>query len=109
MSDTSFEEALEAAAVGSDDPDLFKQLAECLFRHDPAEVQLEVNVDEYVPEVRTLMPRLPEAQSASDVHRILTEELEQWFGASVVWADRRDTAADEIWRDRQASDSAGAV
>ena len=41
--------------------------------------EFETNVDEYDPEVDTILPRLKTAKSSVDVARIIFEEFERWF------------------------------
>jgi hypothetical protein len=55
-------------------------------------------VDEYDPEVGTVLPRLRAATSSGDVRAILHEEFVHWFGDKVAGGmERYDQAAESIW------------
>ena len=56
-----------------------QRLNDILFDEDPALVNFEVNIDEYEPEVRTILPRLRDCRSKDDVERIVHEEFVRWF------------------------------
>jgi hypothetical protein len=54
--------------------------------------------DEYMPEVETILPRLPSASGIDDVRRILYEEYVYWFSAEDAGPEERfESAAEEIW------------
>jgi hypothetical protein len=54
--------------------------------------------DDYDPEIRTILPRLPNAASATDVRTILHEEFAAWFDPDIAGGpERYDRAAEEIW------------
>jgi len=54
--------------------------------------------DEYDPEVGTILPRLRDATSASDIHRIVHEEFVHWFGEDTAGAPAAyEQAAQRIW------------
>jgi hypothetical protein len=77
---------------------LFEGVSSILFKHDPIGLNFEENIDEYDPEARTLLPRLPKCSSAADVQNALHEEFVRWFapdlaGSPETYAD----AAAEIW------------
>ena len=55
---------------------LYAEVEEILFRCDPIGINLDENKDEYDPEVSTILPRLKDAQSESDVHKIIIEEFQ---------------------------------
>src|SRR5213083_369088 len=59
--------------------DLFDEIAAIFFRHDPVGVKFEDNANEYEPEVGTVLPRLKECRSPSDVRRVLHQEFSRWF------------------------------
>ena len=78
---------------------LFDDLSALLFRHDPIGINFDTNADEYDPEVRTILPRLPACRSEADVLRVVIEEFRRWFGEDI----REDseccmTIAAEIWQ-----------
>jgi hypothetical protein len=93
-----YKQALEAAAEASSNPSLFLKVAEILYRHDPAGVNLGENIDEYTPEVGTILPRLSLAQSLEDARRVVREEFHHWFGGAQVSYPAIESAADEIWK-----------
>lgn len=79
---------------------LYSKVQEILFRNDPMGINFEDNKDEYDPEVSTILPRLKEAKSETDVHNIVYDEFVRWFGADT--AGNKDSkiyksAASEIW------------
>ena len=71
-----------------------------LFNHDPIKINFGFNTDEYDPEVGTILPRLKDAHSESDVVTIVHEEFVRWFGVKMV-GDREQPVyrkiASEIW------------
>jgi len=55
-------------------------------------------LDEYDPEVGTVLPRLRGATSCGDVRTILYEEFLHWFGEDVAGRiEYYDQAAENIW------------
>jgi len=58
---------------------LYDQLLEILFQLDPIGVHQD-NVEKFVPELATMLPRLREARIADDVEQIVLEELQRWYG-----------------------------
>ena len=60
--------------------EFYSTVEEILFRHDPIGINFDYNTDEYSPEVGTIIPRLKNAQSESDVLEIVIEEFKKWFG-----------------------------
>src|SRR6266513_2027251 len=60
---------------------LFAAATDLFFAIDPVGINFETNVDEYEPEVGTVLPRLESAESVEDARQILHEELVSWFGA----------------------------
>jgi hypothetical protein len=61
-------------------------------------IQRGAPLDEYDPEVGTVLPRLREAVSCGDVRTILHEEFVHWFGDEVAGRiEHYDQAADSIW------------
>ena len=55
-------------------------------------------LDEYDPEVGTVLPRLRGVTSSGDVRRILHEEFAHWFGQEVAGdIERYEEAAENIW------------
>lgn len=78
---------------------LFEQVRQILTRFDPINIADEhVNPDEYEPEVTTILPRLREAESVSDVKRIVHQEFVSWFSAGDAGPlDGYQEAARQIW------------
>jgi hypothetical protein len=74
-------------------------LSEALRKADPVGlIQGGAPIDEYDPEVGTILPRLRTAMSSGDVRTILHEEFVRWFGAEVAGsAELYDEAAKNIW------------
>ena len=61
-------------------------------------IQRGAPLDEYDPEVGTVLPRLRGATSRSDVRTILYEEFRHWFGEDVAGCiEYYDQAAENIW------------
>lgn len=61
-------------------------------------IQTGAPVDEYDPEVGTVLPRLRSATSSGEVRKILHEEFVRWFGQEVAGSEEiYDDAAENIW------------
>lgn len=81
------------------DTELLHQVEALLFRADPIGINFEDNTDEYSPGARTIVERLPSAQSEADVVRIVHEEFVRWFDASIAGnPERYRSVAAEIWQ-----------
>jgi hypothetical protein len=78
-------------------PALFERVNEILFRHDPIGINFGDNTDEYEAEVGTILGRLPGAQFAEDVRKIVHEEFIAWFCEAAGAEDRYTGIAEEIW------------
>ena len=78
---------------------LFDDVSALLFRHDPIGINFDANTDEYDPEARTIVPRLAQCDSESDVLEAVMEEFHHWFGDDIR-ADKVDyrAIAAEIWQ-----------
>jgi hypothetical protein len=63
---------------------LYEQVEAILFRYDQAEINFGENTDEYDPEVSTILPRIARATSQDEVHQIVREEFEHWFGPDFI-------------------------
>ena len=74
---------------------LVLDLEAILFRHDPAGINYETNLDEYRSEAETITLRRAEASSVDDVRRIVDEELVRWFNGPVHHPQALDPIADE--------------
>lgn len=83
------------AAYGS----VYAQVSRLLHEADPIRlIAIGAPDDEYDPEVSTILPRLPEANSAGDVQKIVHKEFVRWFDADIAgpltgYAD----VAQQIW------------
>ena len=75
-----------------------QRLTDILFDEDPALVNYEVNIAEYEPEVRTILPRLRNCRSSEEVEQILREELWTWFGYhALVSTAKYQSMAQRVW------------
>ena len=86
----------ELPAVKAEFGELFAEVSEILFRHDPMRLNFGSNSDEYEPEVGTILPWLKDCRSARDVQKVVYEEFEQWFGISGK-PEKYRLASQEIW------------
>lgn len=78
--------------------ELFDAITALLFRHDPVGINFESNMDEYDPEVGTILPRLRTCETAADVTRVVHEEFARWFDPVTAGpAERYSKMAEEIW------------
>jgi hypothetical protein len=88
----------ERARLTGEYKKLFEEASALLFRHDPIGLDYETNIDEYDPEVGTVLPRLSSCGSPEDVQRVLHEEFIRWFSpADAGPAERYREAAVELW------------
>jgi hypothetical protein len=77
---------------------LFEEASAILFRHDPIGLDFETNLDEYDPEVSTVLPRLVTCTSVEDVQRVLHEEFCRWFAPDLAGPpDQYGAPARELW------------
>ena len=77
---------------------LFDDVQALLFRHDPVGINFETNMDEYDPEVGTILPRLRGCTCGADVCRVVHEEFLRWFDADIAGTREHYKAiASEIW------------
>ncbi len=86
--------------------ELYEQLAEIFFRHDPVGIDLETHLDEYKPEVAAVLPRLLTAKGVPDVTTILFEEFSRRFGESAGRLEYYEELAADVWAAWQQSRSA---
>lgn len=80
---------------------LYAEVEEILFRLDPVGINFGDNTDEYGSEVGTIVPRLEDASSEADVHRIVYEEFVRWFDEAIAGDPNKQAykeAAKEIWQ-----------
>jgi hypothetical protein len=79
---------------------LYLDIEEILFRCDPMGMSSKGNKTKYDPEVETILPRLKESKSESDVRKIIREEFIRWFGAAATAdnsSNRYEEAARDVW------------
>ena len=89
---------LETQRLKAEYGDLFDSVADILFRHDPIGINFENNLDEYYPEVRTILPRLRDCHSAQDVTSVVHEEFVRWFEAETAGPrEKYQLLSEEIW------------
>ena len=80
---------------------LYSDVESIFFKHDPMGINFIDNTDEYDPEVDTILPRLKDTKSSSDVSRIVREEFSKWFDqkdAEKIAQSKYDAIASEIWK-----------
>ncbi len=78
--------------------ELYDEVLEILFRHDPIRINFGDNTDEYEPEVGTILPRLKEAHSPEELRRIIHQEFIRWFDENIAGAEEKYThIAQEVW------------
>jgi hypothetical protein len=98
MTRTREEIVAERQRLKAEYRELFDEVAELLFRHDPVGINFDDNADEYEPEVGTILPRLRSCQSEDDVRRVVHQEFVRWFDASIAGSeDHYAKIATEIW------------
>lgn len=77
---------------------LYTEVREILFRHDPIGINFGSNTDEYEPEVDTILPRLVTAGSAEELRRVIYEEFVRWFTPEIAGSEANyDSVARDIW------------
>jgi hypothetical protein len=79
--------------------ELFDAVSALLYRHDPIGIAFDnENSDEYDPETGTILPRLRNCESATDVQRVVHDEFVRWFDAGNAGSEERYAViASEIW------------
>lgn len=79
---------------------LFDKVSSILFEADLKGINFETNIDEYEPEVGTILPRLTSAKSVDDVVLIVHAEFCKWFGDDEVGSvSDYSEVAEQIWRE----------
>jgi broad specificity phosphatase PhoE len=78
---------------------LYSEVSRLILTADPVHlIAIGAPDDEYDPEISTILPRLREAKSQNDVHRIVHEEFVHWFGADIAGPSETYAAvSQEIW------------
>ena len=79
--------------------ELFSAVSALLYRHDPIGIAFDnENTDEYDPEAGTILPRLRNCESTSDVQRVVHDEFVRWFDAENAGPEEGYALiASEIW------------
>lgn len=68
--------------------ELFDAVSALLYRHDPIGIAFDnVNSNEYDPETGTILPRLRNCESASDVQRVVHDEFVRWFDVGTAGSE----------------------
>jgi len=77
----------------------YDSVIRALAQHDPVDLMSAgAAVNEYEPEAKTILLRLPEANSERALRHIIHEEFSYWFGAEHVGAESKyERVAEEIW------------
>jgi hypothetical protein len=73
------------------------ELLGIFFRHDPIGINFDENVDEYAPEVETILPRVPEAVGIDSLTDLLHQEFDHWFSGVAGPRERYLPIAREVW------------
>ena len=78
----------------------FERLSSILLIEDPVGINLVENIDEYAPEVGTILPRLRDCRSEDDVRRVVHEEFAKWFGTSTAGpTEKYQAVAKRVWQE----------
>ena len=77
----------------------YDELVALLAKHDPIGIVFgDLNADEYDAEVRTILPRLKDADSATQLCRIIHEEFVGWFDLQIAGPESKYAElAAEAW------------
>jgi hypothetical protein len=80
-------------------PEMFEAILKILFLHDPIGIcDHDTGSSEYSSEVNSILPRLENANSVEDVHKIIYEEFVRWFNTTGERsAIKYEAIAKEIW------------
>ena len=79
---------------------LFDKVSSILFEADFQGINYETNIDEYEPEVGTILPRLTQTKSVDDVALIVYEEFCKWLGVDETGSiSQYSEVAEQIWRE----------
>ncbi len=76
-----------------------KDILVILAKHDPVGIIFESNYDEYEPEAKSIIERIPEMIDESSVQKIVHEEFVRWFDNDVAGSiDKYSQVASDIWK-----------
>lgn len=88
----------EREAIRRAEPELFADISQILYRHDPIGINFETNTDEYDAEAGSIIARRNECTSEVATLHVVHEEFTQWFGAETAGVrGRYAAAATELW------------
>lgn len=77
---------------------LYEDVTQILFEEDPIRINFETNIDEYEPEVGTILPRLRKCATAEEVRTVVHTEFVRLFGPEIAGpAEKYTSAAKRIW------------
>ena len=76
---------------------LFDACVREFYRADPLRLAPHAPLDEYEPQVVTVLPRLPQCSGQPDVQRVLHEEFVKWFGNDAGPPDRYFKLSFVVW------------
>ncbi|WP_334121640.1 hypothetical protein [Glutamicibacter sp.] len=78
--------------------DLTSRVEKLLFAADPIGINFDTNTDEYSPEAKSIVRRLPEVGSMDDLQRIIHQEFVHWFDADIAGSvEQYRSIAESIW------------
>ena len=78
--------------------EFYDELVALLAKHDPIGIVSDANPDEYDPEVSTILPRLKDADSATQLRKIIHEEFVQLLDLAVAGPESKYAEiALEVW------------
>jgi len=76
---------------------IYLDLVSILWEHDPIGLNCSSHNDEYAPEACTIIPRLKEAASESELCKIVHQEFIKWFGTTAGSETKYIKIAHELW------------
>ena len=77
---------------------LVKAISALMFRHDPIQLNVGLNADEYESQACDLVELLPICDEASKVTDLMHEIFQAWFTKSVAGErSRYDALGQEVW------------
>ena len=75
--------ALNLDSIKSQYGDKFMELREIINKHDPIGlIEMGAPIDEYEPEVKTILVQINDKDSLDEIHSIVYNEFIRWFGDS---------------------------
>ncbi|MGB7061823.1 MAG: hypothetical protein WBF13_05650 [Candidatus Zixiibacteriota bacterium] len=78
--------------------ELYQAVTEVLLKYDPVGIVFEDNLDEYDPELFTILPELKHCKSETEVLELVHKEFVRWFSESTAGArEHYEPIAKEIW------------